>query len=129
MQFSNPLYNRILAETLEHCGEEGFQAQPYFANHHDVEISKLASQLIVNRYHLSASMQIKEREGQLLSRVRHLISDLRMDILNSRMKDVKRELQNAGNDMARVMPLLGKLNEIKQLRDQLATELGNDLGN
>ncbi len=129
LQFSNPLYNRILAETLEHCGEEGFQAQPYFANHHDVEISKLASQLIVNRYHLSASMQIKEREGQLLSRVRHLISDLRMDILNSRMKDVKRELQNAGNDMARVMPLLGKLNEIKQLRDQLATELGNDLGN
>jgi DNA primase len=63
LTFHDELYNRILAECVEHCGEPGFKAATYFTQHPDIEVSQLASKMIVNRYQLGKRFENQEREG------------------------------------------------------------------
>ena len=65
LSFSNPLSVQILTEAIEHSGEEGFKAEEYFTHHSDILVSTLAVKLSVDRFQLSESMQIKEREVDL----------------------------------------------------------------
>jgi len=82
LSFKNPLSVQILTEAIEHSGDENFKAEEYFTHHPDILISTLAVKLSVDRFQLSESMQIKEREVDLRDRIMHLILDYRMDVPN-----------------------------------------------
>lgn len=125
--FSNELYNRILAEAVEHNNDEGFRAETYFMHHPDVEISRLAGQLVINRYQLSRSLEMKHKPETLRQRVVHLILDFRMDIVKRRLADIQQQLRQAGNDMDRIMRLMQEHKDTQMLRDALARQLGSDI--
>jgi len=127
LQFHNPYYNQILAEAVEHSGEPDFKAESYFMQHADVNISAIAVNLAIDRHQLGKGFQVKAREFGLRQHVLHLILDLRMDIVEKRMKDIKAELKNAGSDMDRIKELLSEYKDTQELRDALAKQLGNDL--
>ncbi|MBO5185961.1 MAG: DNA primase [Prevotella sp.] len=127
LAFGNELYNRILAEAAEHSGDEGFCAETYFMHHPDVEISRLAGELAMNRYRLSRSLEMPHKTENLRQRVIHLILDFRMDIVKRHLADIQRQLRQAGNDMERVMQLMHEHKETQQLRDTLAKQLGSDV--
>ena len=42
-----------------------FKAESYFVHHPDADISRLAGMLAVSRYHVSASLEVKEEGGKL----------------------------------------------------------------
>ena len=127
LSFSNELSRRILSEAVEHSSEQGFKAETYFCSHPDIEISRLATRLAVDRHQLGGRFVVQPREDSLRQRVIHLILDFRMDIVDARLKEIQRELNGAGTDMERVLPLLQEHKETKELRDMLAKRLGSEL--
>ena len=127
LTFHDERYNRILQEAVEHSGEEGFKAETYFMQHPDVEISELAINLAIDRHQLGKGFQLKERENGLRQNVIHLVLDLRLDIIEKRLKEIQAQLKEAGNDTEKVMALLTELKDTQQIRDAIAKQLGNDL--
>ena len=127
IHFHNDLYNQILEEAVAHSGEPDFKAETYFMHHPDVNISSLAARLAIDTHQLGKSFQVKEREGGLRQHVLHLVLDLRMDIVENRLKELKAEMRQVGSDMARIKALMEEFKETQELRNALAQQLGNDL--
>ena len=127
LTFSNPLYNRMLAEAVAHSSDEGFKAEAYFMNHPDIEVSQMAARLAVDRHQLSGRFVLQPREGSLRQRVIHLVMDLRMDIVSHRLKEIQMAMRQATGDMERIMQLMEEYKDTQQLRDLLARRLGSDV--
>jgi DNA primase len=127
LTFHDERYNQILKEAVERSGEEGFKAETYFMHHPDADISHLATQLAIDRHQLGKSFQVKQREGSLRQHVQHLVLDLRMDIVEKRLKEIQTEMRQAGKDMERAMQLMEEFKSAQELRNALAKQLGNDL--
>ena len=127
LTFSDERYNQILQEAAAHSGEEGFKAEPYFMQHPDFAISSLAAELAIDRHQLGRGFQLKEREGGLRQHVLHLVLDLRLDIIEKKMKEIQLQLRQVGGDMQRARQLLEQYKDTQELRDALAKQLGNDL--
>ena len=127
LQFSQPLHQQILAEAVAHCGEENFKAETYFCGHPDLQVSQLATRLAIDRHQLGGRFVVQPREGSLRQRVLHLVMDFRLDIIEQRLKDIQRQLRQAGSNMELMMKLLQEHKETKELRDLLAKQLGSDL--
>ena len=125
--FHDELYNQILDEAVAHSGEPEFRAEAYFMHHPDVRISSLAARLAIDRHQLGRGFQVKDREGTLRQHVLHLVLDLRLDIIEKRLKEIQQQLKQAGSDMERAKALLHDYKDTQQLRDALAKQLGNDL--
>ena len=125
--FHDERYNQILDEAVAHSGEPDFKAEAYFLHHPDVEIGQLAAELAIDRHQLGKSFELKEREGGLRQHVLHLVLDLRMDIVEKRLKEIQRELKEVGMDKEQMMKLLEEFKDTQQLRDALAKQLGNDI--
>ena len=124
LTFHDARYNQILEEAVAHSGEPGFKAETYFMQHHDVNISSLAVELAIDRHQLGKGFQLKEREGGLKQHVLHLVLDLRLDIIEQRMKEVQQQFRLVGNDMERAKALLEEYKKTQQIRDALARQLG-----
>ena len=127
LQLSDERYRKILEEAVEHSGEEDFKAETYFVRHPDPQISQLAADLAMNRYQLSASMDVPQRDNDLERKVTHLILDFRMDIVEQQLKHLHQQLREAGTDMTRIKEILEQLKQTQELRNALAQQLGNDI--
>ena len=127
LRFHDERYNRILDEAMAHSGDSDFKAEAYFMQHSDVELSSLAARLAIDRHQLGKGFQPKEQKGTLRQHVLHLVLDLRLDIIEKRLKDIQLQLKNVGSDMERAKSLLEEYRDTQQLRDALAKQLGNDL--
>ena len=57
----------------------------------------------------------------------HLVLDLRLDIIEKKMKEIQQQLRQVGGDMERARQLLEQYKDTQELRDALAKQLGNDL--
>ena len=126
LSFKNPLSVQILTEAIEHSGDENFKAEEYFTHHPDILISTLAVKLSVDRFQLSESMQMKEREIDLRDRIMHLILDYRMDYVEQHLKELQASL-SAENDLNKVMEIMGEIKKMQDMRNVLARKLGNDI--
>ena len=127
ISFQDDRYNHILEEAVAHSGEEGFVAETYFIQHPDIQISQLAAHLAIDRHQLGKSFQLKEREDGLRQHVVHLVLDLRMDIVEKRLKEINQQLRTVGSDMEKMKLLLEEFKDTQQLRNALAKQLGNDI--
>ena len=127
LSFSNELYNQILREAVEHSGDKDFKTDRYFMQHPDPQISQLAATLGIDTHQLSRSFVLKDNEEQLRQRINHLILDFRMDIVNQHMKDLQRQLKEAGSDLARIKEIMPDYQETQKRRNELARQLGSDV--
>ena len=123
LQFANPLYNRILAEAVEHSTDADFHAENYFTHHPDLSISTLATSMSMDEFQLSESMQVKERENTLRDHVMHVLLDFRFEYLESRIKQLMLQLKSPlpMEEQGRIMEEYAKL---KPIRDAVAKKLG-----
>lgn len=125
--FATPLHNQILAEAVAHIHDEGFKAETYFCAHPDLQVSQLATRLAIDRHQLGGRFLVEDTENSLRRRVLHLVMDFRLDIVETRLKEIQRMLQQVGGDTLRMMELLKEHKDTKELRDALAKKLGSDL--
>ena len=126
LSFKNPLSVQILTEAIEHSGDENFKAEEYFTHHPDILISTLAVKLSVDRFQLSESMQMKEREIDLRDRIMHLILDYRMDYVEQHLKELQASLSTE-SDLNKTMEIMGEIKKMQDMRNVLARKLGNDI--
>ncbi len=127
LQFSAPLYNQILAEAVAHSKEQGFKAETYFCSHPDLEISQLATSLVIDRHQLGGRFIVQPKEDTLRQRVLHLVLDFRMAILEKRLKDIQLQMRQNSCDMKRIMELMEEYKDTQEMRNMIAKKLGNDL--
>lgn len=127
LRFKNDLYNRMLAEAVEHNNDEGFKAETYFTHHPDIDISRTATDMVIDHFQLSKSLQVKHDEDTLHNQVEHLILDFRMDYVEQHLKDLKREISLSINDTEKMMRLMAEYKDMQVIRNEIAKELGSDI--
>lgn len=143
LEFSNPVYARILSEAVEHSSDEGFSAEQYFVHHDDIEVSRVAADLSMDKYTLSneraATADDAEKNAdelrvarenhidQLRSQTEHLLNDFRMDFLEQRLKTLQSEINNAVDDPERMKRLMEEYKTMHELCSKLARMLGNNI--
>ncbi len=127
LSFHDEKYNRMLQEAVAHSEDENFNAENYFTHHPDFEISELATDMVIDRFQLSKSLQVKNDEETLRNRVRHLILDFRMDYVEQRLKELQQEIKEAGNDMDKMMKKMAEYKDMQAIRNAIAKELGNEV--
>ena len=57
----------------------------------------------------------------------HLVMDLRMDLIDGKLKEIQAAMREASGNMERVMQLMTEFRDTQQLRDMLAQKLGSDI--
>ena len=127
LEFSNPLFNRILQEAVEHSGDAGFKADLYFMQHPDPQVSQLAASLGIDRHQLSRSFQVNNNSNLLRQRIEHLILDFRMDIVSQHLKELQRKMKEIGSDMSQLKEIMDDYKQTQELRNALARQRGSDI--
>lgn len=143
LKFANPLNSRILDEAVNHAGDEQFCAEQFFLHHSDIEISRIATDLCMDKYQLldeqkaaradeeknADELHVEEenRIEALRQQTEHLLNDFRMDYLEQRLRDLKRDISLAVNDPERLQQLMEEYKTAHELRSQLARLLGNNI--
>lgn len=137
--FSHPLYKQILDEAVERSSNESFNPSRYFLAHTDPEISKLAAELISDKYELS-KYHIKQfgehakkedtplaEEHNLVKLVPRAITELKAIHVDLLLKEVMAELAQKykEKDLEGERELMARLQKIKLIKDTLAKELGD----
>ena len=143
LKFANPLNSRILDEAVNHAGDENFCAEQFFLHHSDIEISRIATDLCMDKYQLldeqkaaradeeknADELRVEEenRIEALRQQTEHLLNDFRMDYLEQRLRDLKRDISLAVNEPERLQQLMEEYKTAHELRSQLARLLGNNI--
>ena len=127
LRFGNDLYNRMLAEAVEHNGDEGFNAESYFMHHPDIDISRTATEMAIDHFQLSKSLQVRHDDDTLRNQVEHLILDFRMEYVERRLKEIQREINLSVGDTDKMMSLMAEYKDMQVIRNEIAKELGNDI--
>ncbi|MCD8296603.1 MAG: DNA primase [Prevotella sp.] len=127
LSFINDRYNRMLHEAVEHNNDTGFKAENYFTHHPDFEISRIAINMVIDRFQLSKSLQVKNDEETLRNRVRHLVLDFRMDYVERHLKELQQDIKATGNDIDTIMKKMAEYKNLQAIRNAIAKELGNEV--
>lgn len=132
--FSNTLYRAIFDEACGKVSDESFVCDRYFLTHHDPGISKLATDLIGDKYQLSKihAKSIGESEDEKSSRLRERNSldklvirattELKNAHVMQRINEVKKNIETA--DAQQQMELMNELRQLQDLKKVLAKNLG-----
>lgn len=125
----NTLYKRVLDEALQHCYEEGWEALPYFLNHPDQQLSRLASEVGQDNFILSTKQREmyvadKYRLDDLVPRILH---DYKHAIVKEQLKRLLDELRNPQlqTDPEKADQLMRQYMEFSQIERELAKVLGD----
>lgn len=136
--FTNPLYTLMLEEAIERSVDEMFIPARYFLAHTDAQVSKIAAELVSDRYQLS-KLHIKQfgenakKEDTPLAEEKHLgkdvpriVTELKNAYITKKIKEIKDEMavkQKEGNwDTA--IELMQQIKELEEVKKALAKALG-----
>ena len=125
LTFYTPIFKSMLDEAAEKCKNEGFIANRYFLAHPDPNVSRLAANLISEKYQLSKYHskyreleQEEDKLDQLVIReiyaINHQIKETQLAIKEAHLK---------GNE-DQVFELMKKLTHLNEIKNVLSKELG-----
>ena len=141
LRFSVEIYNRVLDETLEHLRDNNFSAEQYFIHHNDIEISQLATELILDKYqyireqkeestgkqNVSDEARMEKETEKLRNEVLHLLLDFHFDLLERRLQQIKMEITQPNNTPERMASLMKEFRDTQQKRNELAQQRGSNI--
>lgn len=129
LEFHNPLHRRILAEAEAHLHDANFTAERYFMAHPDPAISRLAADMINDRYQLSKSnfqAMVKDEE-RIHEIVQKLLINFKSAILEEETKHTLQALNQPEimNDHNKYLEVMTHYKELNELRQALAKRNGD----
>ncbi|MDD2246795.1 MAG: DNA primase [Proteiniphilum sp.] len=134
IEFSNDLYRQVFEEAVDHLEDASFDSGRYFLSHPDPEISKLASELMSDRYHLSkihskilgeevgARDSRLSEENQLNSYVPRATTELKNAYILHKIKEIREEMK--AGDPDKNLSLIVELKQLQEIKKVLSKELG-----
>ncbi len=130
LTFYTPLFKQMLNEAADLCKNDGFTASRYFLAHPDPNISKLAANLISEKYHLSKYhtkyREIEQEKDRLDSFVLRDIYALKEAYILYKIKNIQaqiKEAQDEGN-MEKIFSLMKTNAHLNEIKNVLSKELG-----
>ena len=127
LRFRNPLYNQVLEEAVAHSGDEGFVASEFFSRHHDIKVSALAAEMLIDKVQLTKSLQMKEEEDSFRQEVEHLVLDFRFDYVNTHIQTLRQQIAQSASNPERLPKLMEELKKMMDLRNLMAKKLGTSI--
>ncbi|MEA4916873.1 DNA primase [Proteiniphilum sp.] len=130
--FTISLYRRIFDEAATYIEDPDFDASRYFLSHPDPQISRLASELISDRYQLSKihAKILGEEQGDKNSRlleqnllnslVPRATTELKNAYIMQRIKEIKEAMKQS--DPEESLSLIAQLKELQEIKKVLAKE-------
>lgn len=137
--FQEPVYNDILREAVAMSDDANFVAETYFVHHDDIRVSKVAIAMTADSYHLPnvkkeqavGEEDRKAREENdlrdLRTQTNHLLLDFRMDYVERHLKDLQAQISQAGTDATLLAKLLSEYQDMQNMRNKLAKQLGSNI--
>ena len=128
IRFGHPLY----AQMLDLAGKipHGEHFEHYFVNHPDTDISRMAIDMVTDKYQLSKIHTkyavVEEEKDRLFDLIPRALFELKDAILREDIKAVNEKIKEAAGagDMPRTLALMQEVAEKNQVRAVLAKELG-----
>lgn len=136
--FTHPVYKQILEEAIEHTNEDNFDPSRYFLAHPDAYVSRLAAELVSDRYQLS-KVHIKQfgenvkkedtplaEENHLTKNVPWVITELKNIYIEKRINEVNQQLKEKekDGDYEAVVALMIERKDLKEIKKTLDKFLG-----
>ena len=130
LTFYTPLFKRMLDEAADRCQEEGFVASRYFLTHPDPNISRLAANLIGEKYQLSKYHSkfktLEQEEDKLDSLIPRDIYALKDAYIQHKINDIQLKIKEAQkrDDMEQIFDLMKQNARLNEIKNVLCKELG-----
>lgn len=131
MQFSNTLYNMILDIAVRYTEQKGktLSLTDYLIKYPDIDISRIAARMSMNRYHLSKSLEYSEKEEEVRDHVHHMLMDFKIKRFEIRIKELNAALKKQGIQISEMKDIMNELKQCQENRNLLAKELGFNIRN
>lgn len=130
LTFYTPIFKNMLDEAAERCKNEGFIANRYFLAHPDPNVSRLAANLISEKYQLSKYhskyRELEQEEDKLDQLVIREIYAMKDAYIIRQIKETQLGIKEAhlkGNEDL-VFELMKKLTHLNEIKNVLSKELG-----
>lgn len=130
LNFQTPLFRKMLEEAAQHFRDEGFVASRFFLANPDPSISRLAANLMSDKYQLSKYhfkfKKPEQEEDRLQQLVLKDLFALKEAVITQRIRNVQAEIKEVQktNDMDRVIDLMQQLTKLNKIKSHLCKELG-----
>lgn len=131
LQFYDPLHRLVLQECEAHLNDPNFNPERYFIAHPDPAVSKLAVDLVSDRYQLSKyhskGQKIVSDEERLYELVPRLLLDFKLSIVEEEMKHTIQALANPeiANDPQRCLEIMKRYKELQETQSVMAQHAGD----
>lgn len=131
LQFHDALHRRVLKEAEAHLHDEHFTAERYFIAHPDPQVSKLAVDMISERYQLSKyhskGQKIVTDEERLYELIPRLLVDFKLSIVDEEMKHTLQALTDPAiaNDPVRCAEIMKRYKELHETQSLMAQNAGD----
>ena len=128
---STPLFAEVIQELKQHIGTPGFTAERYFVGHANPTLSRLAADLVEEKYQLSkyhSKTQSVVKEADRLHEIMpHLLGDYKMAIVDIELKETQNQLRQPTvmNDPALCMETMARYKQLMETRKVMAKILGD----
>ena len=145
LTLSTPYYQQMLDEAAGQSTQPDFVSERYFINHHQLEISRLATQLAVDHYNYkdaeeetdenespeAAAQQQEQRnklqQERLCQQATHLMIDFRLAYVEEELNKLKTQIATTKDNPQQLMKLMGEYKEMQSVRNELAKKLGSNV--
>ena len=129
IQFQDPTHRKLLNEALLHLHDTNFCAERYFLTHPEPAISRMAADMLSERYRLSKSNEqaIVKDEERLHELVPHLLIDFKLSILEEDMKQTIQQLNlpEVAKDPQRAMEVMKHYKKLTETLKEMAKRAGD----
>ena len=128
---TTPLFAEVLQELLQHVGEMGFTAERHFVTHANPALSRLAVDLIEEKYQLSKyhskTQTIVNDADRLNELMYHLMIDYKHSLIEMELKDILNQLRQPDvmADADKCLEVMSRYKELMEIKQQMAKHLGD----
>lgn len=128
---STPLFAEVLRELQLHIGEEGFTAERHFITHANPELSRLAVDLVEEKYQLSKyhskTQAVVSESDRLADLIPHLMTDYKHSLIEMELKDTLNQLRQPDvmADPNKCLEIMSRYKTLMEIKQEMAKHLGD----
>lgn len=130
LTFYTPLFKHMMEDASEQCKNPGFQASRYFLAHPDPHVSRLAANLISDKYQLSKYhskyRELEQEEDKLDQLVIRELYAMKDAYILHQIREIQTQVKEAqlNKDLDQAFELMKQLARLNEIKNILSKELG-----
>lgn len=129
LSFYTPIFKQMLDEAANRCGEETFIAHRYFLAHPDPLVSRIAANLMSEKYQLSKYhfkfREVEQEEDKLDQLVVRDLFAFKEAYIMRQLKEKQEQLKQLSSaDPEQIMTVMKEIAQLNEIKKVLSKELG-----